>query len=143
MWPSRRALDADRDESAAELGNPYPPSLKSESGFITFGFPMIEVLVAEVIARALKHARFQKWFIHRMARPEETAGLIHFMLTRQMRYPLDPSVLISKAAAEVFTRTGNYFVPMSCPEGCPLHPSYPSGHATAAGAQPRCSNVLG
>ena len=23
---------------------------------------------------------------------------------------------------------------MSYPEGCPLHPSYPSGHATAAGA---------
>jgi PAP2 superfamily len=31
-------------------------------------------------------------------------------------------------------RNGNYFVPMSYPEGCPQHPSYPSGHATATGA---------
>ena len=115
-------------------GNPYPPTLKSETGFITFGFPMIEVLVAEVIARALKNAWLQKWFIHRMARPEETAGLVHFTITGQKSYPLDSSVLNSNAAATVFTRNGNYFIPMSYPEGCPLHPSYPSGHATASGA---------
>ena len=115
-------------------GNPYPPSLKSETGFITFGFPMVEVLVAEVISRAIKNAWFQKWFVHRMARPEETAGLVHFTLTGQKSYPLDSSVLNSKAAAAVFKRNGNYFIPLSYPEGCPLHPSYPSGHATAAGA---------
>jgi membrane-associated phospholipid phosphatase len=115
-------------------GNPYPASLKSETGFITFGLPMVEVLVAEVITRAIKNAWFQKWFIHRAARPEETAGLVHFMLTAQKSYPLDPSVLTSKAAAAVFARNGNYFIPLSYPEGCPLHPSYPSGHATAAGA---------
>jgi len=115
-------------------GNPYPPTLKSETGFITFGFPMIEVLVAEVIARALKNAWLQKWFIHRMTRPEETAGLVHFTITGQKTYPLDSSVLTSNAAATVFARNGNYFIPMSYPEGCPLHPSYPSGHATASGA---------
>ena len=115
-------------------GNPYPPKLKSETGFITFGFPMIEVLVAEVMARALKNAWLQKWFVHRMARPEETAGLVHFTITGQKKYPLDSSVLNSKAAAAVFSRNGNYFIPLSYPEGCPLHPSYPSGHATAAGA---------
>jgi membrane-associated phospholipid phosphatase len=115
-------------------GNPYPSSLKSETGFITFGFPMVEVLVAEVISRAIKNAWFQKWFIHRMARPEETAGLVHFTLTGQKSYPLDSSVLNSKAAAAVFARNGNYFIPLSYPEGCPLHPSYPSGHATASGA---------
>jgi membrane-associated phospholipid phosphatase len=121
-------------EAPLNSGNPYPTSLKSETGFITFGFPMVEVLVAEVIARALKHAWFQKWFVHRMARPEETAGLVHFTLTKQRIYPLDPSVLNSKAAAAVFARNGNYFIPLSYPEGCPLHPSYPSGHATVAGA---------
>jgi hypothetical protein len=115
-------------------GNPYPPTLKSETGFITFGFPMIEVLVAEVITRALKNAWLQKWFVHRMARPEETAGLVHFTITGQKTYPLDSSVLTSNAAATVFARNGSYFIPMSYPEGCPLHPSYPSGHATAAGA---------
>ncbi|MGO9454088.1 MAG: vanadium-dependent haloperoxidase [Candidatus Binataceae bacterium] len=115
-------------------GNPYPPSLKSETGFISFGFPMIEGMVAEVITRAIKNAWFQKWFVHRMARPEETAGLVHFTLTGQKSYPLDSSVLNSKGATAVFARNGNYFIPLSYPEGCPLHPSYPSGHATAAGA---------
>ena len=115
-------------------GNPYPQTIKSETGFITFGFPMVEVLVAEVIARALKNSWMQKWFIHRMARPEETAGLVHFTITGQKSYPLDSSVLNSKAAAAVFSRNGNYFIPLSYPEGCPLHPSYSSGHATAAGA---------
>ena len=69
-----------------------------------------------------------------MARPEETAGLVHFTITGQKSYPLDSSLLNSQAAAAVFARNGNYFLPLSYPEGCPLHPSYPSGHATAAGA---------
>jgi len=90
-------------------GNPYPPTLKSETGFITFGSPMIEVLVAEVMARALKNAWLQKWFIHRMARPAETAGLVHFTITGQKSYPLDSSVLNSKAAATLFSRNGNIF----------------------------------
>ena len=115
-------------------GNPYPPSLKSETGFITFGLQMVQVLVAEVMSRALKNCWLQKWFIHRTARPEETAALVHFTITGQKSYPLDPSVLNSKAAAAVFARNGNYFIPLSYPEGCPLHPSYPSGHATTAGA---------
>jgi membrane-associated phospholipid phosphatase len=114
-------------------GNPYY-SLKSETGFITFGLPMLQVLVAEVVARAIKNAWFQKWFVHRMARPEETAGLVHYMKTAGTNFFLDNSVVNSRAAATVENRTGNYFIPLSYPEGCPLHPSYPSGHATAAGA---------
>jgi membrane-associated phospholipid phosphatase len=114
-------------------GNPYY-SLVSEAGFITFGFPMLEVLVAEVVARALKNAWFQKWFIHRVLRPEETAGLVHFTLTGAKSYPLDSSLLGAKAAAAVFARNGNYLLPLSYPEGSPQHPAYPSGHATAAGA---------
>ena len=114
-------------------GNPYF-SLKSETGFITFGMPMLQVLVAEVVARAIKNAWFQKWFVHRMARPEETAGLVHYMKTAGANFFLDSSVLNSQAAATVESLTGNYFIPLSYPEGCPLHPSYPSGHATAAGA---------
>jgi hypothetical protein len=115
-------------------GNPYPPTLKSETGFITFGIPMVEVLVAEVLARALKNAWFQKWFVHRMARPEAIAGLVHFTNTGQKTYPVDSSVLNSKAAAAVFAKNGSYFIPMSYPEGSPLHPSYPAAHAVVSGA---------
>jgi membrane-associated phospholipid phosphatase len=120
-------------------GNPYnvlgtQNAMNSETGFITFGLPMVEVLVAEVIARAIKNAWFQKWFIHRVARPEEYAGLVHYMKLGGQKYPIDSSVLNSNAAAQVFAATGSYFIPLSYAEGCPLHPSYPSGHATAAGA---------
>ena len=114
-------------------GNPYF-SLKSETGFITFGLPMLQILVAEVIARAIKNAWFQKWFVHRVARPEEIAGLVHYTKTAGANFFLDSTVLSSQAAATVHSRNGNYFIPLSYPEGCPLHPSYPSGHATAAGA---------
>jgi membrane-associated phospholipid phosphatase len=114
-------------------GNPYI-GMTSETGFITFGLPMVEAMVAEVIVRAIKNAWFQKWFIHRVARPEEYAGLVHYMKLGGQTYPIDPSVLNSNAAAQVFAATGSYFIPLSYAEGCPLHPSYPSGHATAAGA---------
>jgi hypothetical protein len=115
-------------------GNPYPPTDKSETGFITFGIPMVEILLAEVLARALKNAWFQKWFVHRMARPEEIAGLVHFTNTGQKTYPLDSSVLNSKAAAAVFAANGTYLMPLSYPEGCPQHPSYPAAHAVVSGA---------
>jgi hypothetical protein len=119
-------------------GNPYT-SLKSESGFITFGFPQVQVLVAEVTARALKSAWFQKWFVHRLLRAEAFGGLVHFTVTGLRSYPLDTSVLNSAAVQAAFSRNGAYFLPTSYPEGSPQHPSYPSGHATVAGA---CVTVL-
>ena len=39
----------------------------------------------------------------------------------------------------MYSRTSSYLLPQAYPEGSPLHPSYPSGHATIAGA---CSAVL-
>ena len=52
---------------------------------------MVEVLVAEVIARAIKNAWFQKWFVHRVARPEETAGLVQNTLIGDRESELLPS----------------------------------------------------
>jgi hypothetical protein len=114
-------------------GNPYT-GLKSETGFITFGMPMVQVLVAEVASRALKNAWYQKWFVHRAIRPEEYGGLVHFTKTGDKNYPLDTSILNSQAVQAVFNRNGSYLLPMSYPEGCPQHPSYPQGHGTLAGA---------
>src|SRR5260370_8647509 len=92
-------------------GNPYPPTLKSETGFITFGLPMVQVLVAEVMSRALKNCWLQKWFIHRAARPEETAALVHFTKTGQKTYPPDSRVLNSNPPAAWFAPTANQFIP--------------------------------
>ena len=86
-------------------GNPYPHVAQFRDRLHHFRSADGRVLVAEVMARAIKNAWFQKWFVHRVARPEETAGLVHFTMTGQKSYPLDPSVLNSQAAATVFAAT--------------------------------------
>ena len=40
---------------------------------------------------------------------------------------------------ETHRRFGSFLLPQAYPEGCPLHPAYPSGHATVAGA---CATIL-
>jgi hypothetical protein len=54
-------------------------------------------------------------------------------------YPISPDLLSAEALDLVFQRTGSYLLPQVFPEGCPIHPSYPSGHAAVAGA---CAVVL-
>jgi hypothetical protein len=39
----------------------------------------------------------------------------------------------------VFAANGSYLLPQAYAEGCPLHPAYPAGHASVAGA---CSAML-
>ena len=114
-------------------GNPYD-NLKSETGFITFGLPHVQVLLAEVMARALKHAWYEKWFVNRVLRPEEFGGRVHFTMTGDRKYPIDSTALNSQALQATFQRNGTWLLPMTYPEGCPQHPSYPEGHGSAAGA---------
>ncbi|MBV8137445.1 MAG: vanadium-dependent haloperoxidase, partial [Deltaproteobacteria bacterium] len=118
--------------------NPYAKS-KSEAGFATFGTPHLLALLGEVSSRALKAVWYEKWYVHRVIRPEEFGGRIHLNLTGQTNYPIDPSILGSKAVQEVFTRNNTYLLPLQYREGCPQHPSYAQGHGVIAGA---CVTVL-
>jgi len=95
--------------------------------------------LARVTTAALKAAWFQKWLVHRRLRPEEFGGRIHHTRTRRVAYPIPDSLLACAAVDGVFAQTGTYLLPQVYAEGCPLHPAYPSGHATVAGA---CSVVL-
>jgi hypothetical protein len=127
------------DNSAPlDPNNPYVGS-KTQSGFGTWGSPHLKTIVAEVSQRALKAVWYQKWFVHRHLRPEAFGGLVHMEKTGQANYPLHPDVLNSQALAEVFAKTGTYFLPHGFPEGCPQHPSYGQGHGTVAGA---CATVV-
>jgi hypothetical protein len=119
-------------------GNPYL-SLTKTDAFGTFGDPHILSLVTEVATRALKAVWYQKWYVHRRLRPEEFGGRIHYHLAGAATYPIDAEILNSDALQQVHSRYGAYFLPQAYPEGCPLHPSYGSGHATVAGA---CVTVL-
>ncbi|WP_414548459.1 vanadium-dependent haloperoxidase [Anabaena sp. CCY 0017] len=119
-------------------GNPYNNS-KTQIGFGTFGGPHILSLVTEVATRALKAVWFQKWSVHRRLRPEAFGGLVHNHLIGKTEYPIDQEILASGALEKVYSRYGNYLIPMAFPEGSPTHPAYGAGHATVAGA---CVTIL-
>lgn len=119
-------------------GNPYLSS-KVQTGFATFGGPHVCCLLATVCEAALQAAWFQKWLVHRRLRPEEFGGRVHQLNVGAAQYPVHADLLNSAAPGAVFAANGTYLLPQAFPEGAPLHPSYPSGHATVAGA---CSAIL-
>jgi hypothetical protein len=106
---------------------------------VTLGFGQVVDWVARVTTAALKAAWFQKWMVHRWLRPEEFGGLVHRNKTFAAGFPLHSEVMQSEALSEIHERFGSYLLPQAYPEGCPLHPAYPSGHATVAGA---CATIL-
>jgi hypothetical protein len=118
--------------------NPYRYSTVEE-GFVTFGQAEVTDWLGRVTTAALKATYCQKWMVHRRLRPEALGGLIHQTRAGIRRYPVHSSLLDSEPVDAVFSQTGSYLLPQAYPEGCPLHPSYPAGHATIAGA---CSVVL-
>ncbi len=144
--PARRDADGDRvmpllsgnltiASASAPLdpGNPYARS-GTQAGFATLGAQDILDLVSCVANRALKAAWYQKWLVHRRLRPEEFGGRIHNQRTGRAGYPIHGDILNSSVLGRVFDKYGTYLLPQAYPEGCPAHPSYPSGHATAVGA---------
>jgi hypothetical protein len=118
--------------------NPYKNS-KIQTGFATFGAPHICSWLGRVATAALQAAWYQKWSVHRRLRPEEFGGLIHQTISGGTRYPISPELLNSAALPAIYKTSGTFMLPQAYPEGCPLHPAYPAGHATVAGA---CSALL-
>ena len=114
-------------------GDPYT-RLVTQGGFVTFGVSHLFDLVARVANLALMTAWCHKWLVHRRVRPEAFAGRVHQQATKTGEYPIHTEILNSAAPPAVQRVTGSYLLPMAYPEGCPLHPAYPAGHATVAGA---------
>ncbi len=133
------ALTAIRMGAAADGGNPYKHS-RTQSAFVTFGEPYLLYLLAVVTQVALQVCWYQKWRVHRRVRPEEVAGLVEMGKDASDSLSfLDKRLYDSGALEEIQLRHHSAFLPQAYPEGCPLHPSYPSGHAVIAGA---CTTVL-
>jgi hypothetical protein len=118
--------------------NPYKTT-KVETGFATFGGPHICCMLGAACQEALKAAWYLKWSVHRRLRPEEFGGRVHQTKVGAATYPVHPDLLNSAALPSVFSANGTYLLPQAYAEGCPLHPSYPAGHASVAGA---CSAIL-
>ncbi|ASC71588.1 Vanadium-dependent bromoperoxidase, putative [Halomicronema hongdechloris C2206] len=150
------------------LGVPFDPGIPfqradhidKQQGFAHFGGPHILSLVTEVATRALKAVRFQKFNVHRRARPEAIGGLIHRYASgdRQEFMPVEPLVngfgesfleeiadhnrrqnQHSDRSGDASAGSNSYLLPMAFPEGSPMHPAYGAGHGTVAGA---CVTIL-
>jgi len=121
-----------------DLGNPYSISLTQE-GFGTLGCPYNLAMIADVAGRALRAVWYQKWFVHRTIRPEAYGGLVQLARIGKADYPIHMDALNSGAVDMLHSHNGNALLPQAYPEGCPVHPSYPEGHATVAAA---CCTVL-
>ena len=118
--------------------NPYKSS-KIQAGFTTFNSAHVVDWVARVANLALKPCCFQKWAVHRRLRPEAFGGRVFNTLSGAARYPIHPDLMNSQALSASIQAAGNALLPQAYVEGCPLHPSYPAGHAAIAGA---CVTVL-
>lgn len=133
-----------------------------QQGFAHFGGPHILSLVTEVATRALKAVRFQKFNVHRRARPEALGGLVTRYVNGDRTDIAAVSGLVEGLGegllAEVATHNqgqnrkfsdrqtdanksfcNSYLLPMAFPEGSPMHPAYGAGHGTVAGA---CVTIL-
>jgi hypothetical protein len=122
-------------------GSPYATAT-TQAGFGTFGPPDFAATVGEVASRALQAVWFQKWFVHRRARPEVPGAIAHLIRTGQGANTdviLSSDMMNSKALTDIFKAHGSYLLPQAFPEGAPTHPSYPTGHGTVGGA---CITVL-
>lgn len=119
---------------ALSPSNPYRLSV-NQAGLATFGGGELIDLIVHAAAEALKACWYQKWAVHRRVRPEAFAGAIHNRLTAGQPYPIHHEILDATALlGEVHNRFGTFLLPMGYPEGCPIHPAFPAGHAAFSGA---------
>lgn len=123
---------------ALDRDNPYLGS-SNQDGFVTFGGPHLFDLVAKAARVALEGAWYHKWLVHRRVRPEVYAARLENQITGVKAYGISSDLTGSEAVARVVDRTGNALLPQAYPEGSPIHPAYPAGHAAIAGA---CATVL-
>ncbi len=119
--------------AALDANNPY--NTASETRGPLFGTNHVIDLLSRVSMGSQNVAWYQKWLVHRRARPEVFFGRVHNHLTKPgIDYPIHQELFESPALEMVYNRNGTYLLPTATPDGSPLHPTYPAGHAVMAGA---------
>lgn len=119
-------------------------TIVNEDPFVSFGFFDVFSLMGTAAGEAGKAAWAQKWRAYRTLRPEAFAGLVHnAKISGSNPFDLDESLFNSPSGIDLLSLVlaknkeqgaDTYLLSLTYPEGSPLHPSYPSGHATIAGA---------
>lgn len=115
------------------------PANPVESYFVNLGRADIQAILGTVGRNALLAAWYIKWntlFI----RPE-TLGIEveRVYRTNENPYKISPELLRNPVIEATRSHNGSALLTQAYPEGAPLHPSTPSGHAAIAGA---CATVL-
>lgn len=135
-------------------------STTNEEGFVTMMVGDIYSAVLDGCEEALKHAWAHKWLGNRKLRPEAMSGLIHRAeVTSTNPFNLDSSLFTEQAGIDVLAWINNenkkqesipnnplpagegntYLLSLVYPEGSPVHPAYPAGHAVLSGA---CATII-
>lgn len=138
----------------------YNGSMPNEDAFVNMITVDIYSSVLAVAQEGLMHAWVHKWRASRRLRPETMAGHVHrAKITNTNPLSLDSSLFATYGSINLleWVKANNakqetistnslpagqghtYLLPLLYPEGSPIHPSYPAGHATVAGA---CTTVL-
>lgn len=111
--------------------NFYYQKSSIQSGFLTFGKEFVFFLISTVTDLALKAAWFQKWYVHRKLRPEFFGYLVEVESSNPTELHKD---LLEASVFNEPDFKNTRLLSQAYPEGCPVHPSYPSGHAAVGGA---------
>jgi hypothetical protein len=118
---------------ALDRNNPYLNN-PTQQGFVTCAIADIMYLVCAAEEMALRAAWYQKWLVHRRARPEFTGFLVNQQKSGAQDFGLNSEIITSGILDDIFVVYNSYFLPQAYPEGSPAHPAYPEGHSTVIGA---------
>ncbi|MFN6464273.1 MAG: vanadium-dependent haloperoxidase [Nostoc sp. DedVER02] len=114
-------------------GNPYINSKTQSGSNATFAVGHLQALLNLASSRVIRASYWQKYYVHRILRPEAYGGLVYNNIINKTQYPINSEVLNSKALAQTFSTFGSYLLPQAYPEGAPTHSSYTGGAAATAG----------
>jgi hypothetical protein len=113
--------------------------IENSTSFVNNGWAEVFALLAEASHRALRDAWFWKWRVFRRLRPEEFAGRYAFAANETFAVDELRKLDALEALSTSKAKFGTAYLPQAYPEGSPLHPSFPAGHAGIAGA---CVTIL-
>ena len=116
-----------------DANNPYVGN-RTQEGFVTFNISHVLALMRNAVHEALKAAWYHKWQVNRRLRPEAYGFYVHQQVADGAALGLHPDLIDSSVLPDIFNTYESYFLPQGYPEGSPVHPSYPAGHATFIGA---------